>query len=154
MLSDDVFRARLQTTIASLRYWVPQIADAACIEESEGPGYWKITITPKVRGACPFELMLRESQHFDLVLADETYEDRPIETLDLFLPLVEGIAGGRVVQRRFVSAMTGRERDVESVVDTGGGKQWRDRRVSAAAVDAEGIEQHDVHFLPYHRDQY
>jgi hypothetical protein len=38
------------------------------------------------------------------VIGDQTYEDRPVETLDLFLPLVESISEGRVIQRRMISS--------------------------------------------------
>lgn len=155
MLSDDVFRSRLETTIASLRYWVPQIADAARIEESEGEGFWRISVTPKVFGACPFELMLRSSQHYDLVLGTETYEELPIESFDLFLPLAEAITAGRVVQRRTVSAATGAVVEVESIIRLADGRIWHERRVIeplANAASDDGLEKHGAAFLPYHRD--
>jgi len=153
MISDDVFRSRLETTIASLRYWVPQIADCARIEESQGPGFWKIKVTPATAGACPFELMLRTSQVYHIVIGRETYEDLPVETMDLFLPLVEAIADGRLIERRLVSMATGQVAETTTIVDLGRGKEWRASRRAKAFKDLDlGASLHnDHHFLPYHR---
>lgn len=154
MISDDVFRSRLETTIASLRYWVPQIADAARIEESQGAGFWKIKVTPKTGGACPFELMLRTSQVYDIAVGRETHEDLPIESMDLFLPLVEAITEGRVIERRLISMATGQVAETVTIVDLGRGKEWRASRRSKAFKDlvSLGASLHsDHHFLPYHR---
>jgi hypothetical protein len=154
MLSDDVFRSRLETTIASLRYWVPQVADAARIEDSEIAGAWKLAVTPRTEGACAFELLLCESQKFDLMLAGETYEDRPIESLSLFLPLVEAISEGRVIQRRTSSVLTGILYEVESTVLLGDGALWRDHRCLApisSAVPGDSLTETRHLFLPYRR---
>ncbi len=154
MISDDVFRSRLETTIASLRYWVPQIADAARIEESQGPGFWKIKVTPHTAGACPFELMLRTSQHYDVVVGHETYEDRPVESLELFVPLAEAISNGRIIQRRLLSMATGEVAETQTLVDLGQGSEWRASHRSKAFKDLAslgGCHHRDQHFLPYHR---
>lgn len=154
MLSDDVFRSKLQATIESLRYWAPSVADAAKIEESGTADYWKFTVSPKVAGACPFELLLSSNQLYDFMIAGELYEDRPVVSLDLFLPLVEGITQGRVVQRRWVSLQTGAVRQIETIVSLANGREWRDSRAIDGlekAIDAEATEKEDRHFLAYQR---
>lgn len=151
MLSDDVFRSRLQATIASLRYWVPTIADCARTLERETADFWRLAVTPAVEGACAFELMLHPSQRYDLAVAGETYEDRPVESLDLFLPLVEALVEGRVVQRRKTSLATGVTHDVETIVSLAPGKEWRDHRHRADTPADTDVVFDDRHFLPYRR---
>lgn len=154
MTSDDVFRARLESTIASLRYWVPQIADTARIEEAQAPGFWKIMVTPHVAGACPFELMLRSNQSYGLVVDCETYENLPSGTFNAFVPLVEAISEGRVIERQLVSAATGELLRVSMIVDLPDGTLWEaGREVGPAVEPVNGLalENRDRHFLPYRR---
>jgi len=134
MLPDDLFRSRLQTTITALKYWAPSIADAARVEESETGNYWKIAVAPKLTNACPFELILHFDQRYDLAIGEETYEGLPIESFDIFLPFVEAVADGRVVQRHWVSRLTGLERSVETLVSLAGGGIWRETRGTSAPL--------------------
>ena len=157
MDSDDTIRSRLQSTIASLRYWVPSIADAARVDETERSGFWQISVTPKIAGACPFELILktdRSSGRFDCVIGGEVYEDRDLASPDEFLPLVEAIADGRVIQRRWLSTATGVLCGVETIVTLGNGRTWQQLRETAPAaadVGGDAVEHRDRHFLPYRR---
>lgn len=153
MVADDVFRSRLQATIAALRYWVPTIADAAHIEQTEGHDSWKLSVTPAVPAACPFELMLRADQHFDIVIAGEMFEDRSIPSLDLFVPLVTAIADGHVIQRWSESPATGARLAVETRVTLDDGSLWSERRVlpGGAVIAPADIAIRDRHFLPYRR---
>jgi hypothetical protein len=154
MLPDDVFRSRLQATITALRYWAPSIADTAHLEETETGDYWKIIVTPTVPSACPFELILHADQRYDLAIAEETYESRPIETFDWFVPFAEAIAGGNVVQRHWVSRLTGLERSVETLVTLPNGGIWREGRGeshSLPTLDDYGTELRERRFLPYRR---
>jgi hypothetical protein len=154
MLPDDLFRSRLQTTITALKYWAPSIADAARVEETETGSFWKITVAPFLAGACPFELILHFDQNFDVALADEAYEGLPLESFDLFLPFVEAIAEGRIVQRHWVSRVTGLERAVETLVMLAGGGIWREARGTSSprpSLDDDGTELHERCFLPYRR---
>lgn len=154
MTSDDVFRARLESTIASLRYWVPQIADTARIEEAQAPGFWKIMVTPHVAGACPFELMLRSNQSFGLVVDRETYENLAAGTFNAFVPLVEAISEGRVIERQIVSAATGELRRVSMIVDLPDGQSWEVGRDVGPPLETDQgleLENRDRHFLPYRR---
>ncbi len=154
MLPDDLFSSRLQTTITALKYWAPSIADAARVEEGETGNFWKIAVTPFLAGACPFELILHFDQHYDVAVADEAYEGLPIESFDVFLPLVAAIADGRVVQRRWVSRLTGLERAVETLVMLVSGGIWREARGTAPArpsLDDDGTELRERNFLPYRR---
>lgn len=154
MLSDDVYRSKFNSTVESLRYWVPSISDAARAEEASSPDYWKLSVTPHVEGACPFELLLSMSQMYDVMIAGEIYEDIPVTSLDLFVPLAEAISEGRVIQRRYVSPMTGTVREVETIVTLADGKVWRKGHLNeavAAAIAPGSAETIDRAFLPYRR---
>jgi len=153
MIPDDVYRSRLQATIEELRYWIPSIADWARIEPSEAPASWKLSVEPRTAGAAPFELLLRTDRHYDLSVAGETFEDQPIDTLDLFLPLVSAISDGRIIQRRRLARFTGAPLSVETRIALGDGSVWsRLRTLSAGtAMRPEEIEIRDRHFLPYRR---
>lgn len=154
MLPDDVFRARLQTTITALKYWAPSIADAAHIQEAETGRFWKITVTPKLPNACPFELIMHFDQCYDLAIGTETYEGLPIESFEIFLPFVEAIADGNVVQRRRVSRFTGLERSVETIVTLATGFTWCEMRGDAPStptLEDDGTELREHRYLPYRR---
>jgi hypothetical protein len=154
MLPDDVFRSRLQTTITALRYWAPSIADAAHIEEAETGNFWKIVMAPRLANACPLEMILHFDQRYDLAVADESYESLPIESFDLFVPFVEAIAEGNIVQRRWISRLTGLERSVETIVTLAEGSIWREGRGAAQSMPSledDGTELRERRFLPYRR---
>ncbi|MEO8421537.1 MAG: hypothetical protein ABI457_10110 [Hyphomicrobium sp.] len=154
MLPDDVFRSRYQATITALRYWAPSVADAARLEEAETSDYWKIIVTPHVPSACPFALSLHADQRYDLSIAEETYESRPIETFDWFVPFASAVSEGNVVQRHWLSRLTGLERSVETIVTLPGGGIWREVRglsASMPTLDDDGTELRERRFLPYRR---
>lgn len=154
MLPDDLFRTRLQATITALRYWAPSIADAAHVDQAETGDFWKIAVKPTITSACPFELILHADQRYDLAIADETYENRPIETFELFLPCAEAIAEGSVVQRHWVSRLTGLERSVETLVTLANGGIWREARGAIngmPSLEDDGTELRERRFLPYRR---
>jgi hypothetical protein len=154
MLPDDVFLSRLQSTITALRYWAPSVADAARLEEEETSDYWKIVVTPTMATACPFELILHADQRYDLAIAGETYESRPIESFDWFVPFAGAVSEGHVVQRRWLSRLTGLERSVETLVTLPGGSIWREGRGDThllPTLDDDGTELRERRFLPYRR---
>lgn len=154
MLPDDVFRSRMQTTITALQYWAPSIADAAQVEETETGSFWKITVTPGLPNACPFELIVHFDQRYDLAIGSETYEGLPIESFDMFLPFVEAVADGNVVQRRRLSRLTGLERSVETLVTLANGSTWREvrgERQMVPSLDDDGTELRERRYLPYRR---
>lgn len=154
MLPDDVFRSRLQSTITALRYWAPSIADAAHIEETETGNYWKIIVEPALAQACAFELILHFDQRYDLAIGEETYESLPIETFEIFVPFVEAIAKGSVVQRHWISRLTGLERSVETLVTLPGGGIWREAHGEPhlmPSLEDDGTELRERRFLPYRR---
>jgi hypothetical protein len=154
MLPDDLFRSRLQTTITALKYWAPSIADSARVEENETGNYWKLSVVPRLANACPLEIILHFDQRYDLAVGGETYESLPIESFDIFMPFVEAVADGRVVQRRWVSRLTGLERSVETLVTLAGGGIWRETRGTSTPLpplDDDGTELKEKSFLPYRR---
>lgn len=153
MSDDDAFRSRLQVTIAALRYWVPAVSDAARIEERDSDGAWHLTVRPLFKAACPFTLTLSTNRTWGLSINGVTYSDQPIETLDMFQPLVEAISEGRVVHRRWISVNTGLETQVETIVDLGNDQTWTGEHfiVGQPHRGDEGVVSQDHHFLPYRR---
>lgn len=153
MLSDDVFRSRLNATIEALRYWVPTVSDTAQIQESSGDGFWKLALTPHAREACPFELVLRLDQRHDLTIADELFEDEPTDTLELFVPLVTAITEGRVIQRLWSTRATGTPCALETHVRLQTGEDWVRCRIlnPVASPGADATTHRDRTFLPYRR---
>jgi hypothetical protein len=154
MLPDDVFRSQLQTTITVLKYWAPSVADTARVDETETGNYWKMAVAPRLAHACPFEIILHFDQRYDLAIGAETYESLPIESFDVFLPFVEAIAKGDVVQRQWISRLTGLERSVETIVTLASGGIWREARGEVhgmPSLDDDGTELRERRFLPYRR---
>ncbi len=154
MLPEDVFRPQLQSTITALRYWVPSISDTARVELDEAPDYWRMTVRPLLAKACPFELILRADQHYDICIGEECYEDRPLAFFGDFLPLAEAIAEGDVVQRHWLSRNTGAVRSVETVVSFENGRIWKDAHgdvLDMPPLDDDGTELRESRFLPYRR---
>lgn len=145
-MPDDVYAHQLQSTIEGLRYWVPSVIDVAHVAEESDIGYWRLHVTPRPGGGCPFEIVLHDNRTFDVVIADETYEGQHVTALSLFLPLAEAVIEGRVIQRRWFSLSTGALRAVESLVFLADGSVWQ----AGATADGDS-ESHDRHFLPYRR---
>lgn len=160
MQSDDVYRARRNLTIAELSAWTGFVADVAHVEYGPVDGAWRIQITPHVRSGCPVELLLRDDQKFDIRLASETYEDREIENLDMFLPLLKAVVDGLVITRTLQSALTGTVRGKETFVRFAGGSVFQ----ASAEHSSDGarppplpgstaeVEVRDTHYVPYRRE--
>lgn len=159
MLSDDVFRAKRNLTIAELGAWTGFVADVAHVEHGNIEGAWRICMTPRASSACPVELLIRDDQKFDIRIGREVYEDLPIITLDDFRPLLEAIVDGRVITRTTMSALTGAERDVETFVTTASGQIFHGHASLANGSAAPpplpseltGVEVRDTHYVPYRR---
>jgi hypothetical protein len=153
MLSDDTFHSALMQTMASLRAWSGFVADVADIEDAEIGDSWHFGLTPHMPGACPVDLVLRSDQRFDLNLDGEAYEDRAIETFDLFPRLIEAVADGRVIRRYAVSRATGLLHAVSTLVPLGDGAAFEAGRpiAGAPALTDPPLEWRNVHYLPYRR---
>lgn len=151
MLSDDVYRSRLRSTIECLRYWVPSISDVAHVEEESAPGFWRLAITPHTSGACPFEILLLSDQRYAVQLDGIAFEDLKVEALDDFVPLVDGISAGRVLCSRWTSASTARPLAVRMTVDLGRGRAWSGMTGPAETLAAEGVIEEKRFYLPYRR---
>lgn len=99
-------------------------------------------------------MILHSDQSYDLSIAGETYEGRPIETFDWFLPLAEAVADGQVVQRQRISRLTGLKRSTETLVALPSGAVWfdgRDTLHTAPPIEDDGTEICERRFLPYQR---
>jgi hypothetical protein len=151
MLPDDVFRTKLDRTVAGLRQWSSTLGDCARIEEEDAARFWRLAVRPLAIGACPVELILHHRQRCDLAIGDEAYEDRAVDEFDLLLPLAEAIAAGRVLTRHKTSANTGAALTIETRVKLADGQIWRaDRRVRPGAIPGPTVLE-DRWFLPYRR---
>jgi hypothetical protein len=136
----------VEATIEQIRYWVPTISDVARALEARDGESWLLSLEPHLATACPVAIALKQSGRFDISLAGETYEDRALETLDQLVLLLERIVDGDVIQRNWVSAITGVPQGIETHVPLGAGLVWR----NGAEPDG-GAECRDRHFLPYRR---
>lgn len=138
MLSDDVFRSQLTMTFTDLLQTAERLSDVADIGHAQTREFVRLSMLPHARGACAVEVMLRSDQMYDISIGTEFYEDCRIQSFGTFVPLIEAIAKGDVIQRRHVSAVTGTERSIETLVRLPGGEVWRkghDYTVASAIPD-------------------
>jgi hypothetical protein len=154
MLSDDVYRAKLTATFGDLKQATAPLADVALIDTVATPHFIKLALVPHATNACAVEIMVRADQFYDIALGTEFYEDCPVETFDLFGPLIFAVAAGDVIQRRHISRGTGTEREVETIVSMPGGRVWRKghihHRVAEVILDSDTVFT-DRSFVPYRR---
>ena len=104
--------------------------------------------------ACPFELLIKADQTFDLVLNGEVYESHPVERFDLFPKLAAAIAAGHVERIETRNSQTGILIDVATRVELASGWDWTgSRRVLQRFVrPLEAHEERETHrFLSYKR---
>ncbi|MBN9246743.1 MAG: hypothetical protein J0I81_04715 [Hyphomicrobium sp.] len=149
MLSDDVFRDRLEATLVDIERWAATIRDCADVGIAASDRYWRIAVVPNEDLACAFELMIRSDQKFGLKLAAETYDDRPIERFDIFPALVRAIEAGRVDKIEMYNTMTNALVGIATRVELAPGWDWiGDRRVARATAAEEWRTRR---FLPYRR---
>jgi hypothetical protein len=154
MLSDDVFRDRLEQTLVDLETWASGIHDCAGVDIAASQHYWRMSVAPHMAGGCPFELMIKSDQTFNLMLDNEVYEDRPLDRFDFFVKLVSAIVDGRVERTETRNALTGVLLGIEMRVEIEDGWDWTGaRRVTPAPLPAlEADEVRCTHrFLPYRR---
>lgn len=154
MASDDIHRLKLQQLVASIRAWTGFVADVARVEVSEEGSAWRVALQPIAATACPIELVLDAgNSRCDLKIADEIYEDWPLPSLDVVLPLIQAVAEGRVVTRRTSSAATGLALSVSTLIKLANGEVLKPCHGFAPA-DGESsgaIEARDTHYVPYRK---
>lgn len=154
MYSDDVYRNKLASVIDALDAWARNTRDAADIETDVTTSFWKMTVTPKTLGACPFELMLRADQRFNVRIGDEAYEEKPVDTFEFFPMLARAIERGHVERVAVSSALTGALDAIETRVTLEDGWAWiGERRVGQrGSRRVESAQEQRAHrFLPYRR---
>jgi hypothetical protein len=154
MFSDDVYRNELASIITELEGWASTHGDCADIAVAMTPAYWKLSAVPKMAGACPFELLLRADQKFDLQIAGEVYEDKPVDRFAFFPMLVRAIDAGAVDRISICSALTGALEAIETRVTLEDGWAWiGERRITPRTTrKADGATEQRCHrFLPYRR---
>lgn len=155
MLSDDVYRSKFDGALERIGRAADELSDVAEVETRRERSHFRLALQPRMRGACPLELLLRLDQRYDLQVGSESYEDCEVAAFEDFEALVRAVAAGRVVTRHYFSAATGSLRSVETIVTFPDGREWRKRhRFSPRAGDddaPDGIVVKDRNFLPYRR---
>ncbi|MFA5955340.1 hypothetical protein [Hyphomicrobium sp.] len=149
MLPDDVFRDRLEHTLQDVEAAVAKMVDFAAVDVSVSQRYWRVVVLPFFAAACPFDLMIRADQKYSLKLANETFEDRPVERFELFPRLVRAIEAGQVEKISKLDAMTDALVAIEMRVSLEPGWNWHGERRLAAATPSEEWRTH--RYLPYRR---
>ncbi len=151
MHPDDIYRAERAATIASLRYWAPTVRDCARVTDEEPGGYWRLHVAPYAPGACPFDLILLEDRFYSLMLDGRGYEDLPVDSLRLMIPLVEAIASGRVTRALSTSSRSGSLVAITDRIALAGGAIWEQSASIDGAPPREGTVDRVRRYLPYHR---
>lgn len=153
MLSDDVYRSQLSRTFADLVRETATLTDVAEVTHAQTGEYVRLSLLPYAHGACPVEVMLRADQFYDIAIGSEFYEDCRIEALGTFLPLIDAITHGHVVQRRYLSAVTDAELALETLVVLPDGQTWRKGHAFPGSPDpaSERVVCEDRRFVPYRR---
>lgn len=154
LFPDDVYRSRLGETIAALEAWAARQRDVANIDIAATATYWKLTVVPSARGACPFELLLRADQRFNTIIGDEIYEDKLIDQFEFFPMMVHAIATGNVERIEVLNALTGTVEAVETRLTLEDGWAWiGERRTSHRPMRRHEMseERRVSPYLPYRR---
>jgi hypothetical protein len=154
MLSDDVYLSRLRGTTSILEAWAHAVRVHALVDVGHDEASWRLSVLPHARQACPFELMLRNDQRFDLTVGAETFEDLPITSLEIFGPLLEAIAAGNVAISSVSTVATGMNIGVETVITPVDLAPWIGlRAVAPAAFQITNIPvvRSERRFAPYAR---
>ena len=152
MPPNDSFRKQLNHIITALEAWAKEMRPWADIEIDPINGAWRMSATPHVSTACPFEIVLRSDRKYDIRIGNEIYEDRPLDALTDIPQLVRGIANGRVVTRRWESWKTGLVYRIETVVDMPGSEgRFVRENPDAPAVDDIELEASIEAYAPYRR---
>lgn len=159
MFSDDVYRNRLSGVIETLEAWAAGQRDVADVETQATASFWKLSVAPHVTGACPVALMVRADQRFNVQIADETYEDKPVDSFEFFPMLLRAIAAGNVERVVISSALTAAIDAIEMRVTLEDGWAWiGERRMGRPARRDAGKgatdsaqEMRAYRFLPYRR---
>ncbi|MGL4397382.1 MAG: hypothetical protein ACRCS9_12640 [Hyphomicrobium sp.] len=155
MQSDDSFRSSLDATIRQLDAWARSVGEIATAEISRDAATWSLRVQPHVIGACPFELLLRRDQRYDVVVAGEIYEDLEIDDWNLFHHLVTAIAAGDVARLDRRSALTGALLSRATRVTCADGSTWLRARTlagqPAVAPSSGDVTTVARAFLPYRR---
>ena len=140
MLSDDNIRKKLQHVIAALEVWAAEMEPWATVELGFTDGVWRICAVPNAETACPFEIILRPDQKFDMRVGGETYEDQPLDALTDIPQIVRAISNGRILIRRWESWTTGLEYNLETIIDIPGADEGRFERPNPEAPPADDAE--------------
>ena len=131
MLSDESFSNLLTDTKRALVDWADRYDGAADIVVEDDPSYWRIHALPAEASLCPIELVLRPDRNYDLVIADASVEDQPIESFELFTALFAAVAEGEPIVRTYSSRATMQLLGTTTHVPLPDGTTWHGERLTA-----------------------
>jgi hypothetical protein len=151
MLPDDVFRDRLEQTLLEIEAHIIKTRDVAAVDVAASARYWRIVVRPFLPQACPFELLINSDQKFSLTLVNETFENLPVERLDLFPALVRAIEAGRVDKIEMLDAKTGFLARTAMRVELAPGWDWLGEHQVGPPADSEEWRTH--RYLAYRRQK-
>jgi len=149
MLPDDVFRDRLEQTLVEVEKSIANMRNCAAVDVSASPRYWSVVVLPFLAAACPFELIIKADQKFSLKLAGEAFENRPVESFELFPHLVRAVEAGHVEKISKFDAMTETLVAIEMRVELERGWDWLGERRIRPTTPAEEWRTH--RYLAYRR---
>jgi hypothetical protein len=152
--SDDQFRLAFEAATARLDAWTDRHRDCAHVTLERVGHFWRLSLTPHAANACAVELILhRDTQSFDIQFGPEAYEAQPIDTFDLFEPLLNAVVAGGIVTRQTSSAAGARVLMVETVVQPEDRVAWigERRQPGTRVVSVDAVTTRDRHWVPYRR---
>lgn len=151
MISDDQFNLERDRAIRQLTQMSDGMRDVAHVVIEQSDNIWRLGLEPHAPGACAFDLAIRADQRFDILIADQLYEDLPIETFELFVGLAHAITDGRVIVRRYFTPLTGTETGSRALVQFDNDVVWSGPMrgpMNSRHSETDFIAA-DSHFVPY-----
>lgn len=152
MRANDAFRAELHDTIRDIGAWADGLTDVSGVEIAETAEHWRLRLNPRAPSACPVEIILYSDQTYDVIIGQETYEGRPLDTFPQIPRLLAAIAEGRVITREWTTVATGARHSIATVVEMSDGEVWYGERnddIIGRVAGREACAVRDRHYSPY-----
>jgi hypothetical protein len=131
-LPDDVFTARFRHTVEDLERWCFERTLVAEIAREQGPGYWRLALTPAAPNAASIEIVVHtERQAVDLAVAGVAHEGLGPDMLEQLVGICDAVEAARVVTFRRSSTVTGVPVSVETAAHLADGSRWSVRSMVA-----------------------
>ena len=152
MRANDAFRSELHAAIRDIGAWADGLTDVARVEISETAEHWRLRLSPHAASACPVEIVLSGDQTYDVMVSQETYEGRPLDSLAEIPRLLAAIAEGRVITRHWMTTATAARHSIATVIEMADGGVWSGERnddIIGRISGRDACAVRDRHYLPY-----